>query len=147
MQWGHLPTRPPQKQGTCHGSSLEQIKTLQTQNTFPLVIIIFPRRKDPSSHCARRVTQLPHTTRVSPCPQMALEPCGEAFGHTDTLMSRPTAHVQLMSELHCALGSFGFTPDALSRRAVGGPPGTPTLPQPPCTKQPILAASSTAPQQ
>lgn len=52
----------------------------------------------------------------------------------------PTAHVRLTSELHCAPGSFGFTPDALSRRAVGGPPGTPTLPQLPRTKQPILGS-------
>lgn len=35
--------------------------------------------------------------------------------------ARPTAPVQLVSELHCTLGSSGFTPDALSRRVVGDP--------------------------
>lgn len=83
---GASPYQAPPQQGTHHGFSLLQIKILQTQAAFPLFITIFPRKKDLSSHPGKRASRLPHTTRLSSCPQMALEPCGEAFGHTNTLM-------------------------------------------------------------
>lgn len=83
MQWGHLPTSPPSR---AHAMAPHSCKS-RSCKLRPLSHLLLPSsKKKGSEQPLWREAQLPHTTRLSLCPQMALEPCGEAFGHTATLM-------------------------------------------------------------